>query len=234
MKDRNGKEQSSLQNKWSCKPPDHNTIRVRNNQRRHRARVKSRIEDLEQQLGEANRRLEAALSTIGSLTAELESMRSQHRPSSPLAHPSASSAEQHARGPAPPVLDTRAQDSQHTIAGPADGELSTLQASSSTAVTGPTGHNPGAAVRSPLAMNDVDNGTDCNCRGLPPPAPGESTVSCSSAFQIIDQQNFIGVEVTTIRAWLDPGFRKGPRPGEACRVETNRLYELLDYITSST
>lgn len=150
--------------KWSTKPADHNATRVRNNQRRHRARVKSRIQDLEARLDETNARLERALSTVASLTAELEALR---------------------RGaPQPP--------------------------------------------------EGRDSPPDCDCHDLPAPAPGESTIPCSSAFPIIEQQNYSGVEVTTIRAWLAPGFRKAPRPGESCRVESNRLYELLDHITSTT
>lgn len=85
----------------------------------------------------------------------------------------------------------------------------------------------------PITAETGDN-ADCGCDGLPPQAPGESTLPCSSAFRIIEQQNFSGVEVTTIRAWLGPGFRRALRPGEACRVETNRVYELLDHITSSS
>lgn len=165
--------------KWSTKPAGHNATRVRNNQRRHRARVKSRIQDLEARLDEANARLERALSTVASLTAELEALR-RGAPVTPV--PAAAAAA--AALPQPP-----------------EGRGSTA---------------------------------DCDCHDLPAPAPGESTIPCSSAFQIIEQQNYSGVEVTKIRAWLAPGFRKALKPGESCRVESNRLYELLDHITSTT
>ncbi|KAK7699061.1 hypothetical protein SLS64_011975 [Diaporthe eres] len=152
--------------KWSSKPADHNAIRVRNNQRRHRARAKGHIEDLEKRLEETSSRLEAALQTISHLAQEVEILRG------------------------------------HTTVAPPTAE--------------------------------TEDSADCGCDGLPPQAPGESTLPCSSAFRIIEQQNFSGVEVTTIRAWLGPGFRKALKPGEACRVETNRVYELLDHITSSS
>ncbi|KPM34829.1 hypothetical protein AK830_g11746 [Neonectria ditissima] len=59
-----------LLTKWSSKPADHKIVRVRNNQRRHRERVKSRIADLESRLAETQLELQRALSTIERLTAE--------------------------------------------------------------------------------------------------------------------------------------------------------------------
>lgn len=198
--------------KWSSKPADHNAIRVRNNQRRHRARVKSRVEDLEQRLEQTNAKLEAALSTISGLTAELEVLRSHHRPHS--------LQNQSSRQDASPIVPQSA--SSRPTANTAQSSLPSVEPDSSIL---------GSGI---VASASQDDNSGCNCRNLPPPAPGESTMPCSSAFQIIEQQNFSGVEVTTIRAWLGPGFRKALRSGEACRVETNRLYELLDHITSSS
>lgn len=44
--------------KWSStKPPDHQTIRKRQNQRRHRQRVKDRVAELESQLSQAQGRI---------------------------------------------------------------------------------------------------------------------------------------------------------------------------------
>lgn len=177
--------------KWSSKPVDYNATRVRNNQRRHRARVKSHIHDLEIRLEETNSKLESALSTIASLTAELEALR---RGTSTTLLPVEDCAPSTAHGAAD-ISGTSAATSQITSGG------------------------------------DV---ADCDCQSLPAPAPGESTVPCSSAFQIIEQQNYSGIEVTTIKAWLGPSFRKSLKPGESCRVESNRLYELLDHITSAT
>lgn len=178
--------------KWSTKPADHNVTRVRNNQRRHRARVKSHIQDLEKRLDETNSRLELALSTVASLTAELQVLRRGTSVTSGLTN--------------------------LTTPVPAD-------------------DNPANILDQTAALPQASNTgdvTDCDCTGLPAPAPGESTVPCSYAFQIIEQQNYSGVEVTTIRAWLTPGFRKAFKPDESCRVESNRLYELLDHITSTT
>lgn len=219
-----------LMDKWSSRSAQHNANRVRNNQRRHRARVKARTEDLETRLEETNAKLEAALSTIKTLTAEVEGFRASRSLTHSqlgleLARSSCLVLPSSVHEPAPPVPahDLGQPQTATTLARyPSDD----IQAATPTleAVT----HATGLAVPS---LATVDSDSLCNCPdGAPPPALGESTMSCSSAFQIIQQQNFSGVEVTTIKAWLGPGFRL--KPGEACRVETSRLYELLDHITS--
>lgn len=205
--------------KWSSKPADHDAIRVRNNQRRHRARAKGHVQDLEKRLEETSAKLEAALQTISHLAQEVEILRGRVPPSLAWSQSPPTAATLPAPAPTAavqPVLDpTPGQnlgDPQALAYGPPNALITTA---------------------SPTATVD-DDSADCGCDGLPPQAPGESTLPCSSAFRIIEQQNFSGVEVTTIRAWLGPGFRRALRPGEACRVETNRVYELLDHITSST
>lgn len=202
--------------KWSSKPADHNANRVRNNQRRHRARAKGHVQNLEKRLEETSARLEAALQTISHLAQEVEILRGRVPPSSawpqrPLAT---------AALPAVPHMET-----QHLDPTPVQEDLQL-----------PTDESPNIpdTTLAPPTADENGHSADCGCDGLPPQAPGESTLPCSSAFRIIEQQNFSGVEVTTIRAWLGPGFRRALRPGEACRVETNRVYELLDHITSSS
>lgn len=223
MKTRCTQDQASLMDKWSSKPADHNTLRVRNNQRRHRARVKSRIEDLEACLAQTNAKLEAALLTINKLSADLDTLRNHQDPLRAQSNLKRSPTQE----PASLANDALQQDASQLPPGipepgPKESLLNDLSANPAIYI------NKGAATQPPEAVDSMD----CNCPGLRPAAPGESTMACSSAFQIIEQQNFSGVEVATIRAWLGPGFRKALRPGEACRVETNKLYELLDHITS--
>lgn len=219
MKSKNPPEQSVLMDKWSLKTTDHNANRVRNNQRRHRARVKSRIEELESRLEKTHAKLEAALSTISSLTAELEGFRAGR--SSTGSHLEAPRTSEHTSQ----ILNSDPQCLQMDNM-PPDPHASKIQQ--------PVRAPDTATVQAGLttsASTTGENDAICDClEGAPPPAQGESTMSCSSALQIIEQQNFSGVEVTTIKAWLGPGFRL--KPGEACRVETNKLYELLDHITS--
>lgn len=206
--------------KWSSKPADHNAIRVRNNQRRHRARAKEHVEDLEKRLEETSARLEAALQTISHLAQEVEILRGRVPPFPALPQSPPTTAT------LPSVTHVEPQRAGATAVQdifdppiPTDAYPNTL----TTTVTPPS-----------TERAETDDSADCGCDGLPPQGPGESTLPCSSAFRIIEQQNFSGVEVTTIRAWLGPGFRRALRPGEACRVETNRVYELLDHITSSS
>lgn len=219
MKTKTPSEPSVL--KWSLKSADHNATRVRNNQRRHRARAKGHVLDLEKRLEETSARLEAALQTIGHLTKEVEILRGGVTPSAALPQLPPNTASL----PGVPHVEARPTDSTSCQGAGCRGA--------------PRQQSP---TQGPLEVSEqtaappteeVDDNADCCCDGLPPPAPGESTLPCSSAFRIIEQQNFSGVEVTTIRSWLGPGFRGAPRPGEACRVETGRVYELLDHITSS-
>ncbi|POS76807.1 hypothetical protein DHEL01_v204802 [Diaporthe helianthi] len=205
--------------KWSSKPSDHNAVRVRNNQRRHRARAKEHVQDLERRLEETSARLEAALQTISHLAQEVEILRGRV-----IATPSPTEG----TGPGP--------DKAHIEAQPMDSMP--IQDSPKPDTEDPTPLDVADMTVSPPPPPppppaEPGDNADCGCDGgLPPQAPGESTLSCSSAFRIIEQQSLSGVEVTTIRAWLGPGFRRALRPGEACRVETNRVYELLDHITS--
>lgn len=206
--------------KWSSKPADHNAVRVRNNQRRHRARAREHVQELEKRLEETSARLDAALQTIGHLAQEVETLRGRvlATPAWPQLPPPTV-----ATGP-DVALDVEAQQpvDQMSIQDSLDPPINTPEP-------------PGVPdTTEPLSTAETGDSADCGCDGLPPQAPGESTLPCSSAFRIIEQQNFSGVEVTTIRAWLGPGFRRALRPGEACRVETNRVYELLDHITSSS
>ncbi|GAB1315608.1 hypothetical protein MFIFM68171_05818 [Madurella fahalii] len=57
--------------KFSSKPPGHDAARQRENQRRHRARVKGRIAELESALSNVQTELDDALIRIESLTAEV-------------------------------------------------------------------------------------------------------------------------------------------------------------------
>lgn len=222
MKTKNLPEPSIL--KWSSKPADHNAIRVRNNQRRHRARAKEHVQDLEKRLEETSARLEAALQTIGHLAQEVDILRGRVPPFPALPESLPTTAT--LPTVTPNVTHAEAQRVDPTTVQDIDPQLpiDTPPSPLDTTVARPT------AERAETA----DDSADCGCDGLPPQAAGESTLPCSSAFRILEQQNFSGVEVTTIRAWLGPGFRRALRPGEACRVETNRVYELLDHITSSS
>lgn len=69
------------------------------------------------------------------------------------------------------------------------------------------------------------------CNTYPPSNEKESTTLCSQAYVLIAQQNFRGLSATTIKTWLDQGFRRGRRGDEGCRVENGLLFGLLDFIS---
>jgi hypothetical protein len=60
-----------MMSKWSAKPADYKAARLRNNQRRHRERVKCRIAELEARLAVTQLQLEKALARITDLSNEL-------------------------------------------------------------------------------------------------------------------------------------------------------------------
>lgn len=71
------KAAAGLMTTFPARPPssDQNAVRLRDNQRRHRARVKSHIAELEARLAETKAQLNAALDKINYLTTEVESLR---------------------------------------------------------------------------------------------------------------------------------------------------------------
>jgi hypothetical protein len=72
-----------------------------------------------------------------------------------------------------------------------------------------------------------------DCPHLPPPAPGESTIHCRTAFSIIEQQNYAGQDLSRIDRLLAPGFRRAIAQGDGCRVESNRVFSLIDSLNDS-
>jgi hypothetical protein len=81
----------------------------------------------------------------------------------------------------------------------------------------------------PVADNDHPEG---DCLHLPPPQHGESTMTCRAAYEIIKDQAPEDMDLEAVRARLKPGFRRAVADGAGCRVETNLLFALIDYITS--
>jgi uncharacterized membrane-anchored protein YhcB (DUF1043 family) len=67
-----------MMSRWSAKPADYNAARLRNNQRRHRKRVKDHVAELESRLSETQLQLDQALSRIAELSAELSRARRLH------------------------------------------------------------------------------------------------------------------------------------------------------------
>ena len=82
-----------------------------------------------------------------------------------------------------------------------------------------------------FAPQDVTIPTD-SYDTYPPSDETESTTLCSQAYILIAQQNFRGLNATTIKNWLDQGFRRAKEHDEGCRVENGLLFGLLDFISN--
>ncbi|KAK0739001.1 Glyoxalase/Bleomycin resistance protein/Dihydroxybiphenyl dioxygenase [Apiosordaria backusii] len=183
--------------KFSSKPPGHDAARQRENQRRHRARVKGRICELEAALATTQSRLDDALKQIDELTAEVCRLRA------------ITSSSLETSGTSTPV-DT----GHHAVA-----DLSVIEESIDAISSNATPTSTTATPQSTASIKDSNS----DCPLLPPPHPGESTITCRDAYAIIRDRNTPDLDSDTMNQWLKPGFRRAVVPGSGCRVETHVL-----------
>lgn len=80
--------------KWSSKPKQQNVARVRENQRRHRARTKAYIADIERKLSETQARLNDALIQNSRLISELAKLQASSAKQSDASEPERAIADQ--------------------------------------------------------------------------------------------------------------------------------------------
>lgn len=238
--------------KWSSKPADHKIVRIRNNQRRHRERVKDRIAELESKLAKTQLELQEALTTINLLTKHTNL--NDYRPLSSVncvdtaAHdlPTAESGSHHNETQQPSLLSLSSSSSQllPAVVPPRQQEV---YSDSSDHRQGFTRRLVSSHHHSPLlgavpgiqawstgnnepAMVDGESGDEGE---MQPPDPKESTIRCRDAFRIIAEQNYAGLELSAVYGWLQPGFYRASTEEDGCRVENKLLFALLDYISST-
>lgn len=225
--------------KWSSKSPKQKAVQIRNNQRRHRAKVKARISTLEIELAESQRRLAAAEHRISALTVEVKHLRGpismkvspmEYSLNSPMPHTVLESPYcclSNSQG----QLDDSLYSKQDVMVDlPCDRTVipnSTLGDNNSTLSGRNTGH--GTEVDSPTF--EVAFVAQYDCQTLPPPQPGESTTTCVAAYSIVGQQNFKSVDMEFIHQWLQTGYRRAIRPGDGCTVVNSHLYSLISYLS---
>jgi hypothetical protein len=278
--------------KWSLRTKQQEAERVRENQRRHRARTKAYIADIERRLSETQARLDDALMENSRLAHELEKFQprsakpsiasnrvdahqtllsSTEDPLPDLSKPHPSSLSGNIKEPSPSLrlppgiaytsLDTILPSPEEAYqAAPLSGALSgALPVGSEVSAAPPIRTTPeddmlitcaqSASCHAPLSPLPVtltttatpqDDTSEDNlavllqsdCSHLPPPMPGESTIPCKTAYHILKQQTYNGAELTAIRGFLTPGFRGATVEEEGCRVESNRVFSILDLINS--
>jgi hypothetical protein len=314
---------SRMTQKWSSRTREQKAVRVRDNQRRHRARTKAYISDLESQLAEAIAQLDEALARNSRLAAQLGELQGRLGQESVSVSISATAApEEHygdqqtatdeedtvlfapstfrsntgvavalvvpltdretslssPRGSSPcpfaaslPVDAVVAQSygprSKRTQLGrdksplskpledsPSSGDKRPCAEDARSPISAarpamPLRDNDDASVKTPANSNTdvvgvVDQDLDAEtvpvltmpralCSNLPPTVPGESTIPCTAAYDIIQQQNYAGMDLEAFRGFLQPGYRRAARHGDGCRVESSRIYAVIDALSSS-
>ncbi len=229
---------------------EHTLNRVRENQRRHRAKRRDHVAFLEQKLAETEQLLEEAKAEIVALKAAQIPGPAQKVILSPeIPAVDAPSVEK------PTELIPIHQNDHLSITCPGIQGLcfitTDIPAISPTKLTSPktsislqpqlpplllpntaTGPPPCCSDESTAPSRDDPFDVQCStCKMRPPPDPSESTTLCSQAYILISQQNFRNLDLETIREWLANGRRRAQREGEGCRVENGVLLRLLDYIS---
>lgn len=210
--------------KFSSKPPGHDAARQRENQRRHRARVKGRIAELEAALSSTQNKLDDALACIDTLTAEIQRLRRALASSPPATaaalsqqQPSISSCSSCTVPPDPDTSESAKPDI--TCASRPSSEFSQSLAS--------IAELQAEALADPN-LDDLDH----DCPSLPPPGAGESTMPCRDAYSILKNRLTPEVDLAMATTWLRPGFRRAVAPGAGCRVQTHVVFSFVDHITS--
>ena len=238
--------------KWSSKSKEDHTTRVRENQRRHRARTKAYIAAIEKQLAESQVRLEAALAENSRLKGSLEACKSRD---SKLAL----EERQHAMacgmckegepgdGTISVIasLDNGSRFEKHSLQDTGqnqrleDGEsLMSAELQEQELLRTPTMMPSNCSVFSSSAdltpqgsiAKDIHPMlTQKDCRCLPFPLPGESTIPCITAYGIIEEQNYNGMDLRAVDGILAPGFRRAIS-SEGCRVKSHLVFSVLDSV----
>ncbi|KAK4237626.1 hypothetical protein C8A03DRAFT_15868 [Achaetomium macrosporum] len=241
--------------KFSCKPPGHDAARQRENQRRHRARVRNRITELEAALSNTQSRLDDALMRIDSLTSELQRLRGVLGSTSPtpqtqqiapgkLVVESTDCSE----GDIESIQSDQVTQEEPSVFNPSKEFGSALPKTCGTARGEGSEGSPvansetiGSATQNltpnisrhaiELPVSGIDNPND-DCPLLPPPGAGESTIPCRDAYSIIKERSTPEeVDLSFANEWLKPGFRRAIAPGAGCRVQTHLLFTFVDHIT---
>lgn len=234
--------------KWSCKPADYQAARQRENQRRHRQKVKDHVADLESRLSHLQLELDVALSRVEELTRALEFERAPRQepilltsqnPPERSCTPAYRSDEQtpttYALNGDPQIQPVGNNVAQHidSTSRPSVSHVPVLGPSPILSSPCTTKSRKQAETETDAeAFIDLDL-DDHNACDWPPLEPGRPTTHCRDAYLIIARQNYKRLDNSTIQKWLEPGFRRETAKDDGCRVDTVLLFTLLDLISSS-
>jgi hypothetical protein len=227
--------------------------RVRENQRRHRARQRDHVAALEEKLAETENLLQEARAEIAALkerqavgeaTRQLNGGDSRYEESASSRKDTTSVEDVYEGGSqrgneiAPLVVQVHANlDPRLEYPDIPIPDLSFLGDPSFYLTPTPTPSllGPPPCCSDPPTSSlpeDIPVDPQCSsCKTKPPPDPYESTTLCAQAYVMIGQQNFKNLDPDTIRLWLSQGLRRARAEGEGCRVENGALLRLLDFIS---
>lgn len=238
------------------KTHEEDLARVRENQRRHRAKIKDQVTTLEDKLAEKEALLAKAEEQIAELTAALEFERSRPRERQIETTPDTSFADTEQTTPEEFIQPDEIQlqqsrtsvDEDFTPAGkrPCEGRcpwvyLATVGTADSqpSPLPSSSSRDSNDSPKDMITLTGSSSYTETvelatkQCLDLDPPRFGESTTLCITAYNLIDQQNFRGLEISTVYQWLRQGFRSGHDRMDGCRVENSILFSLLDFVSST-
>ncbi|RFN50675.1 hypothetical protein FIE12Z_5059 [Fusarium flagelliforme] len=213
---------------------EHTRDRVRDNQRRHRARRRDYIATLERKLEEAERtisRLKEYIKELEGGNNVLDMILPKGNMDSTVAGESGSMVAGFA---------TENYDFAKPVLGNLLASHMSLSITSPTLTPSPMFANPTPAYSSET-MTCEGNTYSLPSLQIRAPMPTlmttnspcqESTILCSEAYILIAHQNHKHLSESTIAAFLWPSFRASTSPNEGCRVATSTLYTLLAFISS--
>lgn len=205
---------------------EHTRVRVRNNQRQHRARRRDYIATLEGKLEEAERTILSLKEHIKNLEGANAALDVAENMDSTVAGASDSiivgSPADNVDIPVPVFSDLLGLHTSPPILNPAPiFTYSTPCFLSETTNYTYSLPNLQLPVLTPTFATDPTTNSSCQ----------ESTILCSEAYILIAHQNHKHLPESTIAAFLWPSFRASISPNEGCRVATSTLYTLLAFIS---
>ena len=209
---------------------EHTRVRVRNNQRQHRARRRDYIATLEGKLEEAERtilmlkeHIKDLEGTNGALSAaeDMDPTASGTSDSIIVGSPT-----DNVDIPVPVFSDLLGTHNSLSIKSPILNPAPIFAYSTPCFLSETTNYtyslpNLQLPVLTPTFATDPTTNSSCQ----------ESTILCSEAYILIAHQNHKHLPESTIAAFLWPSFRASISPNEGCRVATSTLYTLLAFIS---
>ena len=245
--------------KWAAKPSGTSRkTQVRDNQRRHREKVRNYIAQLEAELESSQKQLQNAFATVDRLRAQLDSALSNGaRMSATLDDDMSVAADSYENGlqTDESASESRRENVKERVDDANEmhgtsvhgGCRKTCHGASQTEIPGEAGTsqrimqdsapiNPllsSAIVRDLQSYTGPDKCEDNYCT-MKAPGSSFSTTRCLDALKTIAENNYAGLDVATIHKRLQPGYRRPSENQDGCRVDNQLLFALLDCITAAS